>query len=154
MRKVILNLRMFAGGHSVTVVADGGFSACSASATTDVAKDTEVTISTTLASGYQLDEFEVLQGGVTVNPSTGKFTMGEANVVIAAKSKSATGYIVTEDTVMDVNGTRVSLKKNISYTKAANGAIIGVNIAGGGTEVTSCGAAVTELIKSGVLVHI
>ena len=154
--KIVLNLRMFEGGHSVTVVYDDGFSAASASATSDVAKDTEVTISTTLVSGYELDTYEVITGGVTVNASTGKFTMGEANVIIACRSKANNKFMVTEDVFMRVNSYELNLKKNMVVTVGKSGAIIKVEPASGGQSLTLANyqPAIDGLIDSGVLVKL
>lgn len=121
MRK--LNLQLFAGGHSVTLVADDGFSAASASSTSDVQKDAEVTLTLTPKTGYELADVEVLQGEVTVNLSTKKFTMGEKNVVLAARSKADNLYKVTEDCTVYINGAKTKLTKNIEVVLTKNGGV-------------------------------
>lgn len=150
--KIILNLRMFVDdGHSVTVYADGGFSAISADETSGVAKDTEVTITKTLKDGYEFDEYQVIQGGALAIEND-KFEMPDEDVVILAKSKGNNVYIVTEDVYMSVNGAVLQLKKNTEIIKSGNGAIIGVEVKNGGTAISSCGAAIDGLIATGVLV--
>jgi hypothetical protein len=121
MRK--LNLQLFSGGHSVTLVADDGFSAASASSTSDVQKNAEVTLTLTLKTGYELADVEVLQGEVTVNLSTKKFTMGEKNVVLAARSKANNLYKVTEDCDVCINGAKTKLTKNIEVVLTKNGGV-------------------------------
>ena len=59
-------LDLFSGGHSVTVVKDEGITQASASSTTDVQKDAEVTLTVTPATNHAIGEYEVLAGGVTV----------------------------------------------------------------------------------------
>ena len=118
----MLDLQIFAGGHSVTVVAGENITAASASETTDVQKDAEVTLTITPASGYEA-QIQVVSGGVEVDPETLKFTMGEANVVIAVTAKSANLYRVTEECVVNVNGTRMPLHRNVKLMYSANGQI-------------------------------
>lgn len=147
-----LNLQYFAGGHSVTLYADSGASAFSASANSDVAKDTEVTLTVTLASGYEVKEYDVIAGGVTVNPATKKFTMGEANVVISLKTQKNNLYAVTEDVVVNINGTETKLGKNVNVLKSANGGIYGAAVTP--TEVTIDAATVAQLVAAGILVKV
>ena len=149
MRK--LNLQLFAGGHSVTVVADDGFSAASASSTSDVQKDAEVTLTLTLKTNYELADVEVLQGGVTVNLTTKKFVMGESNVVLAAKSKANNLYKVTENCTVWINGTKTDLTKNVTVVLTKNGAIADVTCSP--TAIT-LNDAVQALIDQGVLIKI
>ena len=118
----MMDLQIFAGGHSVTVVAGENITAASASSTTDVAKDTEVTLTITPASGYEA-QIQVISGGVTVNPETKKFTMGEADVVIAVTAKADNLYRVCEECVVNINGTRQVLHRNVKLRYSANGAI-------------------------------
>lgn len=147
-----LNLRMF-DGHSVTVYGDAGVTSISASATSNVAKDTEVTLTVTLETGYEVDEYEVVSGGVTVNPSTKKFTMGESNVVIVLKTKANNKYVVTEECMASVNGTKVVLHKNVKLSLTPNGVVKGVTVESGGATVTMTDA-IQELINQGILVKI
>lgn len=149
--KMILDL--FAGGHSVTVVSDEGISAASASATSDVAKDAEVTLTVTAESGYEIKEYEVLAGGVTVDPATKKFTMGESNVIIAVKSRATTSYLVTEETMVNVNDNPVRLHKNAKVVLTPNGVPKAV-IADGGAATVTMNDAVQSLIDQGILVPI
>lgn len=149
--KMILDL--FAGGHSVTVVSDEGISAASASATSDVAKDAEVTLTVTAETGYEIKEYDVLAGGVTVNPATKKFTMGESNVIIAVKSRATTSYLVTEETMVNVNDNPVRLHKNAKVVLTPNGVPKAV-IADGGAATVTMNDAVQSLIDQGILVPI
>ena len=149
--KMILNL--FAGGHSVTVQKDANITSASASATTDVAKDAEVTLTVTPATNYEIAEYEVLAGGVTVDPSTKKFTMGEADVVIVVHSKLANNYMVTEETSVNVNGSYTALHKNTVVQVTPNGVPKGVTVEDGGTVIADSDA-VGYLVDQGILVKI
>ncbi len=147
-----LNLQYFAGGHSVTLYKDAGVTTFTASADSDVQKNAEVTLTVVFASGYELDEYEVIAGGVTVNASTKKFTMGEADVVIYLKSKANNKYVVVEDTDININGTKTHLAKNVTLQKSANGGIYGATVSG--TAITIDAATVAQLVSAGVLVKI
>ena len=150
MKKLICIPQLFAGGHSVTLVADDGFSAASASSTSDVQENAEVTLTLTLNTGYELADVEVLQGGVTVNLSTKKFTMGSSNVVLAAKSKKNNVYKVVENSYTAVNGSVTKLQRNMQLVKGPNGAIVGVDC--DGTELSISADLVAALIKSGAII--
>ena len=134
--------------YTVTCYKDSGITTFSASPESG-AKNTEVTLTITPGSNKELDEVEVVAGGVTINMTTKKFTIGEANVVLYAKSKSSKRYMVTENTYTCVNGTEVQLTKNMTLKIGKTGAIIGVDC--NGTEITM-GPAIQALIDSGVLV--
>lgn len=153
MKKFMLNLRMFDGGHSVTVYGDAGVSSITASATSDVAKNTEVTLTVTLESGKEVDEYEVVAGGVTVNASTKKFTMGESDVVIYLKTKADNKYLVTEECMCCVNESKVVLHKNAKVQLTPNGVPKAVVAESGGASVTIT-PAVQSLIDQGILVKI
>lgn len=147
-----LDLQMFSGGHSVTVLKDDGISAASASSTSDVQKDAEVTLTVTPASGYEIAEYEVVTGGVTVNPETKKFVMGEANVTIVVKSRGTNDYRIVENTFVSVNGTVTRLQRNMILKRGVNGAVIGVE---GGTTTVSLNADIVKaLLDSGAIVKI
>ena len=149
--RMILNL--FAGGHAVKILKDAHISAASASATTDVAKDAEVTLTVTAASGYDIAEYEVLEGGVTVNPSTKKFVMGEADVTIMVRSALANNYMVTEECMIDINGTREYLHTNETVVKTKNGVPKQITVKNGG-KVISDSDAVKSPVDQGILVKI
>ena len=149
--KMILDL--FAGGHSVTLYKDSHVTTFSASSTSDVQAEAEVTLTVVIADGYEVDEYEVISGGVTVNESTKKFTMGSENVVIYLKTKANNKYMVTEETMACVNDTKVTLHANTVYELTKNGVIKGVSAASGGASITSS-AAVQQLIAEGVLVKL
>jgi len=146
-----LNLQYFTG-HTVTVYYDAGYSAASASPNSSVDKDTEVTLTLTLATGYEIDEVECVSGGVTVNLTTKKFAMGEADVVLFAKSKANNKYKVTESVVVNINGTKTTLARNLKLVTSASGAI--VDVESSGTAVTLDAGTVAELVKAGILVKI
>ena len=150
MRK--LNLQLFAGGHSVTVVGDSHMSAASASSTTDVQAEATVTLTLTPASGYEIAEVEVLAGGVTVHQDddTISFTMGSSDVVISVKSQKNNEYKVTESCNVYVNGTKTALVKNVTVVYAANGAIADVECSP--TAVTLNAETIADLVAEGVLV--
>lgn len=147
-----LDLQYFAGGHSVTCVKDDGATTFSASATSDVQKNAEVTLTVVLETGYEVDKYDVLTGGVTVNPSTKKFTMGEADVVIALKTKGNNVYAVVEDCTVNINGTATHLAKNVQLLQSASGGVYGVTVSG--TAITLDAAVVAQLVKDGVIVKI
>lgn len=149
--KMILDL--FAGGHSVTVVADAGMTTASASATTDVAKNAEVTLTLTPDTGYEVKEVEVLAGGVTYNPSTKKFVMGDADVIIVVRTRATTSFLVTEEIMLAVNDTRVQLHKNAKVVLTPNGVPKAV-IADGGAATITLNDAVQSAIDQGILVPI
>ena len=151
--KIHLNLRMFSGSLTLTKYNDAGYSTCTASATTSLAEDDEVTMTLVYASGYEFDECEIIAGGCTYNPSTKKIKMGASNAVVYFKSKANNKYIVTEDCHVGVNNATLELKKNTVLVKAANGAIIDVTN-GGGTAISTCTGAIDGLITSGVLVKL
>ena len=147
-----LNLQYFAGGHSVTLYKDAGVTTFSASATSDVAKDAEVTLTVVLGTGYEVDEYEVISGGVTVNASTKKFVMGEENVVIYLKTKGNNKYIVTEPVEVNINGTKTNLAKNVQLQLTSSGKVYGVSVTG--TAITFDAAVIAQLVAAGVLVKI
>ena len=151
--KIRLNLQMFSGSLTLTKYNDAGYSTCSASASSSLAENDEVTMTLAYASGYEFDECEIIAGGCTYNPSTKKITMGATNAVVYFKSKANNKYIVTEDVHLGVNNATLDLKKNTVLVKAANGAIIDVTN-GGGTAISTCTGAIDGLIESGVLVKL
>ena len=149
--KMILDL--FAGGHDVTVVADAGMTTASDSATSDVQKNAEVTLTLTPDTGYEVKEVEVLAGGVTYNPSTKKFVMGEADVIIVVRTRATTSFLVTEEIMLAVNDTRVQLHKNAKVVLTPNGVPKAV-IADGGAATITLNDAVQSAIDQGILVPI
>ena len=151
--KIHLNLRMFSGSLTLTKYNDAGYSTCTASASSSLAENDEVTMTLVYASGYEFDECEIIAGGCTYNPSTKKIKMGASNAVVYFKSKANNKYIVTENCHVGVNNATLELKKNTVLVKAANGAIIDVTN-GGGTAISTCTGALDGLIASGVIVKI
>ena len=155
MKKYIFDLQLFAGGHNVSVVADGGMSAASASSTSDVQKNTTVTLTLTPADTYELDEVKVLSGGVTLEVSAQgaySFKMGEADVTIVVTSKKNNIYKIVENCDVWVNGTKTRLQRNMTLEMGKNGAITGVTCSG--TAITLNSEIVAELVKAGTIVKI
>lgn len=153
--KKFLNLQLFAGGHSVTVMKDDGMTTASASATSDVQADTTVNLTLTPASTYELDTVEVLSGGVTLEKSAQgaySFKMGSADVVIVVKSKKNNIYKIVENCDVWVNGSKTHLQRNLKLVQGPNGAIVGVE--GSGEAVTLSAEIVAELVKAGTLVKV
>lgn len=152
--KKILFPQLFAGGHSVTVVADGGFSAASASSSSDVQQNADVTLTLTPADNKEIASVEVLSGGVTLTVTSGTygFKMGTADVVIVAKSKADNIYKVVENTYVCVNGTVANLQRNMQLVKGPNGAIVDVDCTG--SAVTVSADVIAALVKSGALIKL
>ena len=67
MKKLFMDLQLFAGGHNVLVLKDSHMTTASASSTSDVQAAATVTLTLTPASGYEVANVEVLAGGVTVH---------------------------------------------------------------------------------------
>jgi hypothetical protein len=148
-----MDLQWFDTTYTTTIYTDSGISASSASPTSGtVAKGATVTVSLTFASGYELDAIDVVSGGVTVTVGDSiTFKMGEANVVLNAKSKKSAVYMVTENTPYSINGANGSLTKNTAFRFGPNGDIIEVTCTG--SDLSSMNSAVLEaLLKSGVIV--
>lgn len=146
-----LDLRLFdATTYTVTVYKDSGVTTATPSADSG-AKDTEITLTLVFESGKELDEIEVVTGGVTVNQSTKKFTIGEANVVLYVKSKANNLYKVTEDCTVNVNGTKQIFNRNVIVEVTKQGGVKGVSCEG--TAITS-NDAVQQLIDQEILVKI
>ena len=149
-----LDLQYFTG-NSVTCHKDGHMTTFSASPNSSVDKDTEVALTITPASGYEVDEIEVIAGGpLTLTPteSGAKFSMPNEAVILYCKSKANNKYMVTESVDVTINGSKTRLVRNMKLLTAANGAIIGVDVTG--TAVTLDAGTVAELVKAGTLVKI
>ena len=152
MRK--LNLRLFDDPvtYSVTCYADDGFTAFSASPGSG-AEETTVTLTITPKSGYELDEIQVIAGGVEIEfgEDSVTFDIGEANVVLYAKSKANNKYKVTEECVVFVNGAKTALHKNVEVILTKQGAIEDVQCTPTAITVND---AVQNLIDQGILVKV
>ena len=148
--KMILNLF---DTYSVTCYKDAHMTTFSASPNSSVAKNADVTLTVTPADGYELDEIEVIAGGVTLTHSTNwTFKMGEANVVLYAKTKANNKYLVTEECMAQLNsGTPTVLHANNTVTLTPNGAPKDIDKTGASVTVD---AAVQNLIDTGVLVKL
>ena len=152
-----LNLQMYAGTLTVTIIKDDNshWTAASASPASSLAKDDSVALTVTPASGYELDEIEVIAGGVTVvnDPDDGwGFTMGESNVTLFFKSKANNIYKIVENTVVNINGTETKLTRNMQLQYGPNGAVVGVDASG--TAITLGSEIVSELVRSGAIIKI
>ena len=155
MKKIPLNLQYFDDPtYSVTCYKDGHMTTFSASPNSSVAKNADVALTVTPASGYELDEIEVIAGGVTPefkNNAWG-FKMGEANVVLYAKSKGNNVYAVVEPVVVSINNSVTSLAKNVKLMQTANGGVYEAVVSG--TAITFDAAVIKELVKAGAIVKI
>lgn len=145
-------LNLFAGSLTVTVKKDSGITSASASPSSSLAKNDTVTLTITPASGYSMKEVEVIEGGVTV-AADNTFKMGESDVVLFVKSKTANNYMVTEETMVSINDAKTVLHKNTIVQLSPNGVPIGVTAASGGT-VIAMNDAVQSLIDQGILIPI
>ena len=148
----ILNLQLFAGGHSVTVVKDANMTTASASSSSDVAKDATVTLTLTPASNYEIANVEVVAGGVTIEQDgdTVSFTMGEENVIIAVTSRKNNLYKIFENSYCQVNnGTVTKLTRNVSYEYGPGGNITAVNCTP--TEISLSADIIANLVQAGAI---
>ena len=150
-----MDLQLFAGGHSVTIVKDAHMTTASASSTSDVQKDATVTLTLTPASNYEVAAVEVLAGGVTIEQdgTTISFTMGEENVVIAVKSQKNNLYQVFENSYCQVNnGTVTKLTRNVEYEYGPGGNITGVKCTP--TEISLSADLIANLVAAGAIVKV
>lgn len=150
-----LDLQKFAGTLTVTMYKDAGMTTASASPSSSLAKNDAVALTITPASGYELDEIEVIEGGVTPefkNNAWG-FKMGEDDVVLYVKSKGSAVYKVVENTFTCINGTVTNLVRNMKLVTGPNGAIVGVDC--NGTSLSSLSAdIIAALVASGAIIKI
>ena len=151
-----LNLQQFAGSLTVTIMKDDNshWTAASASPASSLAKDDTVTLTVTPASGYELDEIEVLAGGVTIEEDDGtySFDMGESNVTLFFKSKANNIYKIVENCYVSVNGSVTKLTRNMTLEYGKNGAIVGASCSG--TAVTLSADIVAALVESGAIIKV
>lgn len=148
-----LDLQKFAGSLTVTCMKDGNMTTFSASPASSLAKNDTVTLTVTPASGYELDEIEVIEGGVTPEYDADDgwtFKMGEADVKLFAKTKKNNLYKIVENTIVWVNGSGTELTRNMTLELGGNGQIVGVKC--DGSEVSVSADIVAELVKAGALV--
>lgn len=151
--KMILDL--FDTTYTVTCYKDGGMTTFSASPNSSVAKGATVTLTVTPASGYELGEIEVIAGGVTIEVDDGvySFEMGEANVVLYAKTVGGK-WLVTEECKACLNGGEWTvLHKNSVVELTPNGVPKAVKAENGGASI-SVDASIQPLIDQGILVKI
>lgn len=150
--KTILDLQLFAGGHSVTIYKDSHMTTASASSTSDVQKDATVTLTLTPASNYEVANVEVISGGVTIEQDgdTVSFTMGEENVVLSVTSQKNNLYKIFENSYCQVNnGTVTKLTRNVSYEYGPGGNITGVKCTP--SEVSLSADIIANLVKAGAI---
>jgi hypothetical protein len=148
-----MDLQRFAGSLTVTVYKDAHMTTASASPSSSLAKDDTVALTITPASGYELDEIEVIEGGVTPEYDEDDgwgFTMGEADVVLYVKSKKDNLYKIVENTLVWVNGSKTELKRNMKLVLGKNGAV--VDVESSGSAVTVNADVVKSLVDQGVLI--
>lgn len=147
------NLQMYAGSLTVTMLKDGHTSTATATPSSSLSKNDTVELTLEFGSGYELDEIEVISGGVTLEEEAGdwSFKMGEADVVLYVKSKSATTYMVMEPIYAAVNGTVTKVNPNVTLKYGKNGMIIAVDSQG--TSLSSLSADIlAALVESGAVV--
>ena len=116
-----------------------------------VDKNTEITLTVELASGYEVDEYECVAGGVTVDPATKKFTMPDEDVAIYLKTKKNNIYKVLESVEVNINGTVTKLSKNVKVLEK-NGEVYGVECTP--TAITFDAAVVAQLVADGIIVKV
>ena len=119
-----------------------------------IAPGATVTLTVTPSTGKELDEIEVVSGGVTIEYGEDSITfkMKSANVVLNAKGKKNNLYKIVENCDVWVNGTKTTLRRNMQLEKGPNGAIVGVTTSG--TAVTLSSEIVADLVKAGTLIKI
>jgi len=153
MRKIFLQL-FVDPTYSVTCQKDSGITTFSASPNSSVAKDADVALTITPATGYELDEIIVAAGGVTpvydADDGWG-FVMGEANVTLFAKSKKNNLYRVTETVPIWINDSKTVLTKNTEVVLTKQGGIADVKATP--VELT-VNDAIQGLIDQGILVKV
>lgn len=150
-----LDLQRFAGALTVTVLKDAHITTASASPASSLAKDDTVALTITPASGYELDEIEVIAGGVTPEYDEDDgwtFDMGEADVTLYVKSKASNVYKIVENTPVNINGVKTELKRNMMIQHGPNGAIVGVDCEG--SAVTVNADVIAELVKAGAIIKV
>lgn len=150
-----MDLQRFAGSLTVTIMKDDNakWTAASASPASSLAEGDTVTLTVTPASGYELDEIQVLAGGVTPEYDAEDgwtFEMGESNVTLFFKAKSVKQYRIVENTFISVNGTVTKLERNMMIKYSNAGAVIGVD--GDGTVINLSADILDALEKSGAIV--
>lgn len=153
-----LNLQQFAGSLTVTVMKDDNshWTTASASPASSLAQGDTVTLTVTPASGYELDEIEVIAGGnigIYDDDGTYKFDMGSSNVTLFFKAKSKSSYKVVENTMISVNGVITEITRDMTIQYGVNGAIVGVK--SDGTPLGSLSADIIDaLLKTGAIAPI
>ena len=146
----MMNLQWFAGSLTVTVLKDANITTATASPASSLAKGDTVELTITPASGYELDEIEVISGGVTIDMEDLEFDMGESNVTLFVKSKANNLYKVVENTFVSVNGTVTNLVRNMTIVTGKNGAV--VDVESDGTALTLSADIIANLLESGVII--
>ena len=154
MKKVFqMDLQRFSGSLTLTTYYDSGYSACSASASSSLAENDEVTYTITMGTGKEFAECEIISGGATYNPTTKKLKMGASNAVVYFKSKANKTYKLLENVYVNVNGSATTLKRNVLLVKGATGEVYDVQSSG--TDLSSVSAdVVAALVKAGIAVKI
>lgn len=107
-------------GHSVTVLKGPHMTTASASSTSNVSAETEVTLTITPASGYKA-VLNVVTENVTITGN--KFTMPDEDVVITVQAVSTSLYRVLEEAKVNVNNNPITLHRNVILRMGANGDI-------------------------------
>lgn len=150
-----LDLQKFAGSLTVTIIKDDNskWSAASASPASSLAKDDSVALTVTPATGYEVDEIEVIAGGVTVTYDEDdgySLVMGESNVTLFFKAKANNLYRIVENTTVWINGSKTELTRNMTLKRGVNGAI--VDVEGNPSAITLSADIVSALLKNGAII--
>lgn len=145
-----MKLQWFAGSLTVTVLKDANITTATASPASSLAKGDTVELTITPASGYELDDIEVISGGVTIDMEELEFDMDESNVTLFVKSKGNNIYKVVENTPVIINGERTNLVRNMKIVTGKSGAVVGVECEG--TALNISADAIANLLESGAIV--
>ena len=77
---------------------------------------------------------------------------GQEHTAEAFEHQANNKYAVVEDTVVNINGTKTNLAKNVQLLKSANGGVYGATV--NGTAITIDAATVAQLVSAGILVKL
>ena len=141
--------------YTMTIVHDDHITGVTASPGTSVSVATNVKLTPTFASGWELKDIRDISNSsnkVPIDVST-QVVQLKKTCTIAVTSKPKNRYIVTERCMVSVNDVKKELMPNTEVLLTKNGAIKGVLDPQGGTEITLTDA-VQSLIDQGILVKI
>ena len=126
MRKWRLNLQLFSGSLTAAVTKGANITTGSVSPSSSIAKDDTVTLTIVPASGYHFI-LRCLSGNVSEvtkgESNTYTFSAPEASTVFSVEAEADNLYRVLEETMVNVNGAKKILHRNVILRYGANGAI-------------------------------